>query len=459
MAPKTAGKARARSSAGNPENLKKRPASVSTDCEQRNNKKKCKSIISAMVGVEELPPKVRETLSGLVSPSLCSDNALPPQYRHAAITLVREALVSTEKRLEEERRAAQEKVDGAQEDKAAREAAVVDAEIHLHGLKNTIAESKIAIKESTTSMSTSRKSLKAVQGAQKSSQDKLSTIAAKVEQLHTVEKNVYQPLKGAAAQGRKGQEHLKRIRKLGKDFGFQEALLESVPGVLKKSLDRRRTFDGFVISQLEREFKKNYTEMEGKLQQGEEELHENTNSVQETQALLDESGQSLEESNHKLFKASLAVSPCKKTLVQAKQHVRKFESDVQKYERDLKLAQARLDAFRSGPLDAFKELQKRTLDLLPVGCDPKRAAVSSETDNVSSAVCCKLAQPLTSHLDVTASQKPLPELLPETGDGERTALPRQTDNVSSSCSTLAQLSASHHDVSVSLATTIPWSGE
>merc|ERR1711871_1224774 len=103
------------------------------------------------------------------------------------------------------------------------------------------------------------------------------------------------------------------------------------------------------------------------------------------------------------------------------------------------------------------ELQKRASDLLPVGCGRMDAAVSNETDNVSSVVSSNVAQPSASHHDVLNSQKPLPELLPETGDEERTALPRQTDNVSAlSCTTLAQPSASHHDVSASLATTCPW---
>lgn len=421
MAPKVASKTRARSSVGAPEKAKKRPASVSQESEKSIRKKKCKSIISALVGAEELSPKIRETLSGLVSHSLGVDDGLPPQYRQAAITLVREALASTERRLEEELCEAQKKVDGAQMDKEAREGAVVEAEVHLNDLKNTIIESKIAIKESNTSMGTSRKSLKTLQGALKCSQDQLSTIAAKVEQLHHVERDAYQPLKGTPAQGRKGQEQLKCIQKLGKDFGFQDALLGSVPGVLKKGLDRRRTFDGFVMSQLEREFMKHYTEMEGKLKEGKEELQEHTNAVQEAQALVDDSGHSLKESNQRLDEALVAVSPSKKALMQARQHVRKFESDMQKYARDLALAQARLDDFRSGPLDAFQELVKRASDLLPESCDEKKPA------------------------------------LLESCDDKKAVVPSQTDNASSSlCSTLAQPSISHHDVSASLATTCPW---
>jgi chromosome segregation ATPase len=449
MAPKTAPKAavktRPRSSVGAAENIKKRPASVSEDS---HDKKKCKSIISALVSVEELSPQVRETLSSLVRHSFGVDNGLPPQYMHAAIALVREALVSTEKRLEEELREARKKVDGAQDDKVAREAAVVDAEAHLTRLKNTIIESKTAIKESSTSIGTSRKSLKVLQGAQKSSQEKLNTIASKVDKLHQVEKDAYLPLKESAALGRKGQEHLKCIGKLGKDFGFQEALLESVPGVLKRSLDRRRTFDGFVMTQLEREFMKHYTEMEGKLKESDEELRKHTHAVQEAQALLDESGHCLEESNQRLTEALVAVSPCKKTVVHARQHVRKFEFDLHKYVRDLDLAQARLFAFRSGPLDAFQELQKRFYDLRPEPCDEKRVAMSSNlTDNASSLLHNTLEQPSTSQKLVS---------IPGSCDEVRAALPNQTDNVSSLCSTIAPPSILQHDVSVSLATTCPW---
>jgi len=317
--------------------------------------------------------------------------------------MVREALASTERRLAGELRRTQDKVDGVQEDKVAREAAVTDAEAHLNDLKNTIIDSKIAIKESNTSMGTSRKCLKTLQGAQKSSLEKLNTIAAKVGQLHDVEKDAYQPLKEVAAQGRKGHEQLKCIRKLGKDFGFQEALLESVPGVLKRSLERRRTFDGFVMSQLEREFMKHYTDLEGKLRDSEEEFQEHSHAVKEAQTLLDESGSSFEESNQRLDEALVALSPGKKSLMEVRQHVRKFDSDMQKRVRDLTLAQGRLDAFRSGPLAAFQELQRRVSDLLAGACDETRAAVPSQTGDVSSSLCDTLAQPSASHHDMSAS--------------------------------------------------------
>jgi DNA repair exonuclease SbcCD ATPase subunit len=406
MAPKAAGR-KARigmsSSTGAQENVKKRPASVSAESEKNIQKKKCKSIISALAGVEELSPKVRETLAGLVSHSIGLDSGLPPQYRPAAMTMVREALASTERRLEEELREAQIRVDGAQADKVAREAAVTDAEAHLDELKKTIVDSKVTIKESNTSIGTSRKSLKTLQGVQKSSQDKLIAIAAKVEQLHNVEKDAYQPLKEAAALGRKGNEQLKCIRKLGKDFCFQEALLESVPGVLKRSLDRRRTFDGLVMNQLEREFLKHYTDLEAKLKESEEKLREHSHAVEEAQILLNESQHSLEESSQRLDKASVALSPSRKSLMEVRQHVRKFDSDMQRRVRDLTLAQGRLDAFRSGPFAAFEELQKQASALLVGACDEKQPPVPSQRSDVSPSVCETIAQPSVSHPDVSAS--------------------------------------------------------
>jgi DNA repair exonuclease SbcCD ATPase subunit len=376
---------------------------VSLQSEKSMHRKKCKSIISAVAGVEELSPKIRETLSDLVRHSLGLENGLPSQYRDAALAMVREALASTEKRLEEELQKAQSKVDSAQEDKVAREAAVTHAERHVHDLQNAILESKVAIKESNTSIGTSRKSLKVLQGAQRSSQEKLNALATKVEQLHSVEQSAYQPLKEAAAQGREGHAQLKCIRKLGKDFGFHETLLESVPGVLKRALDKRQTFDGLVMSQLEREFMKHYTDMETKLNDGGKELQEHTHAVQEAQALLDESGKTLEESSQRLSEAMVALSPSRKVRADARQNVRRFDSDLQKLVRESTQAQCRLDAFRCGPLAAFQELQKQASTVSVAARDEKAGVVSSETSNESSSLCTTLAQPTVLPLDKPAS--------------------------------------------------------
>lgn len=396
MAPKAARKTnqtRPRPSSVVQGHAKKRPASTSVQSEKSIHQKKCRSIISAVAGVDELSPRIRETLSDLVRHSLGLENGLPSQYRDAALTMVREALASIEKRLEEELQKAQSKVDGAQEDKEAREVAVTHAECHVIDLQNAIVESKVAIKESNTSIGTSRKSLKALQEVQKSSQEKLHALARKVDQLHNVEQAAYQPLKEAAAQGREGNAQLKCIRKLGKDFGFQESLLESVPGVLKRTLDKRHTFDGLVMSQLEREFMKHYTDMEVKLNEGGKELQEHTHAVQEAQALLEESGKSLEESSRKLDEARADLPPSRKSLTEARQNARRFESDLQRHVRELAQAQGRLDAFRSGPLAAFEELQKRTSHLPVAAHDEKKGVVPSETCNDSSSLCTTLEQP------------------------------------------------------------------
>lgn len=393
MAPKSGKNAnsnRPRSSAVLKRTAKKRPA-VSVQNEKHIYQKKCKSIISAVAGVEELSPKVRETLSDLVRQSFGLENGLPSQYRDAALIMIREALMSTEKRLEENLQKAQSKIDGAQEDKVVREVAVTHAECKVNNLQFAISESKVAIKESNTSIGTSRKSLKALQEAQTCSHEKLNKLATKVEQLRSVEKSAYQPLKEGGAQGRDGHAQLKRIQELGKDFGFQEALLESVPGVLKRTLDKRQTFDGFVMSQLEREFMKHYTEMEVKVNEGGKELQGHTHALQKAQALLDESGQTLEESTQRLEESMVALPLSRKALTVARQNVRRYESDLQKYARDLAQAQSRLDAFRSGPLAAFQEFQTHAPGL-PVAHDAKTGVVLSEACNESS-LCATLVHP------------------------------------------------------------------
>mmetsp|Transcript_119009 Transcript_119009/g.188480 ORF Transcript_119009/g.188480 Transcript_119009/m.188480 type:complete len:385 (-) Transcript_119009:129-1283(-) len=358
MARKIAGRSKKTTSRKSQVSIRKRPASDLQDCSGYNQKKKCKSIMSALAGMDELSPKVRDMISGLVSHSLSIDHALPAPYRQAAVAMMDEALMSTEKRLEDELSEARRKADCAQEDLMTCEAAATDAETRLIDLKSLVAESKSAIKECSKSICASRHNLKALQAAQKASQVKLGMITAQVERLQNVENQAYQPLKESAAQGKKGIDQVHCIQKLGKDFGFHETLLESIPAVLRKDLDKRRTFDGFVMDQLEREFTKHCAAIGEKLKEGEEELQGHSIALQEATSNAVETGRTRDVCNKALAEALTAVSPSKKVLSMARQNARKFASDVKKFERDVAQAQARLDAFRSGALAAFQEFKK-----------------------------------------------------------------------------------------------------
>merc|ERR1719446_903282 len=88
-----------------------------------------------------------------------------------------------------------------------------------------------------------------------------------VEQLRHVEENLYQPLKGAPAKGQKGQKQLNDIQRIGKQLGFQGQVLEQVPAVLKKALDKRKTHDGIVIDDFELEVSKHYVALESDLKE------------------------------------------------------------------------------------------------------------------------------------------------------------------------------------------------
>merc|ERR1711972_36489 len=159
------------------------------------------------------------------------------------------------------------------------------------------------------------------------------------------------------AHGTEGNRQLKGIQKFGKHFGFHEVMLDSVRAVLKKDLEKRRTFDGLVMDQLEAAFIKNYTIMKESLEDGQTEFQEQSEAVQEAQSRVDEAERAHEECNQALAEAQTALSPAKAALVAARRNVRRFASDAQKLVQTLDAAEARLRAFRSGPLASFEELQ------------------------------------------------------------------------------------------------------
>jgi hypothetical protein len=228
----------------------------------------------------------------------------------------------------------------------------------LEELRRTISESKATLKESTKAIDTCRHGLTNAQAAQKASQVKLNSAAAQLGQLQNVDRDMYQPLKARAAHGAEGFKQLKCIEKVGKRFGFPETLLESARAVLKKELDKRRTFDGLVMSELETQFTKNYNIVESVLKDGQAEYQEQIDAAQEAQTRVDEAERAHKGCSQTLAEARAALAPAQATLIAARRNVRRLVPDAQKAMQGLDRAKARLNAFRLGPLVAFEELQK-----------------------------------------------------------------------------------------------------
>merc|ERR1711964_261558 len=97
----------------------------------------------------------------------------------------------------------------------------------------------------------------------------LKTVIKKKERLEATQKKAYGPLKEVRAQGLNGEKRLKDLRKVGKEFGFHQVLLNTMPAILRKQPDRRQTFDGVAMQQFDTEFAKHFNKLDMATKQSE----------------------------------------------------------------------------------------------------------------------------------------------------------------------------------------------
>merc|ERR1719443_1786775 len=197
----------------------------------------CKSIISALSNADELNPRLRDMLACLADLTLGQDNVVPSACTEAADTMVREGLCSAERKLKQDLAVAEARLQEVLVELEARASDVDNAEATQAELRRTVADYKVEIKESTKAIQTCTEGLKAVQDEQKCIHDKLEQAAMKVDQLRSLDEDLYQPLKVAPPPGPHCRKHVNRICKMGKEFGFENSLLEQIPKVLQKGLD------------------------------------------------------------------------------------------------------------------------------------------------------------------------------------------------------------------------------
>merc|ERR1712178_469797 len=113
-----------------------------------------------------------------------------------------------------------------------------------------------SLKNSTRMVATSRDTCEKLEASFKQADVELATQRSKQDELVYAEKTLYAPFKIAPVKGAKGQKQLKGLCQVGKECGFNDVLVNCLPAVLTKQLNKRRTFDALAIQQLDKEFSK-----------------------------------------------------------------------------------------------------------------------------------------------------------------------------------------------------------
>lgn len=323
---------------------------------------KCRNVITKLQRVDGIPDSLREDLAKQACVLLGKRAQKLRVSESEAVTALTEAAEHVREALQTSLVEAHAKIKEADFDKRARESARTDAEANLERLKQAITDERKIVSNLTKFIETKRKAIQTAKTAQTKATAELKAAESKKRSLESVEKDAFGPLKEAFAEGSEGQKRLGVLRRVGKEYGFHSEMMNVMPAVLKKEIDRRQTFDGLVVQYLGVEFARHTDALDLKVKERGSHLTECSSMVQEAHTDLRTAKEEHKAHTRALADAEKALADAKATLLQAKRHSQAFPSDMGKTLRDLSLAKTRVDKFQRGALAALEEVLPAPVD-------------------------------------------------------------------------------------------------
>lgn len=285
---------------------------------------KCRLIADAVAAADWLPQVVRSMLAYLVIPGFATEEHGRHPYQATVLKMLRETLGSIEDSMVKDMETAQAVVNEADANKQGREEKLSMAEQHLADMQE------------------------------------------------------------AAAKGVEGGRSLRDLRKVGKEFGFHDILLHSVPDVLRKTPSRRQTFDHMALDQLEKEFARHLERAMHSVEASRQEVASFEEAVQQSQKLHTAVAERQALASRGVDEAEATAADARSCVDSTRSHLEHFKMEMLQAGHTLENSQACLDSFRTGPLAAFlvlEGLDGREVAPLPSGLGETEEALAPSSGN------------------------------------------------------------------------------
>merc|ERR1719476_836873 len=250
------------------------------------------SIVAAVEGAPEevLPTEVRTMLCNVLGRSLSAPKDQRHELQELVVDMVGETMASIGESLEKAVTDAQAKIDGADADKAAREAAKTEAESQVEALRAAVEEKKSQTVKDAEAVTNARAALTEAQEAQRLGGAASQAAGDKKARLEAAQNDTYLPLRECAvADTAEGRRQLKVLTSVGKEYNFDDSLMRAIPMALNKEPAQRGEFDQTLMKQFADELARRIAEQEAVITSGDSANAEREAAVASAQAKLDES--------------------------------------------------------------------------------------------------------------------------------------------------------------------------
>jgi len=260
-------------------------------------------------------------------------------------------------------------------EKAARQAALEEAEKRLAEAQLVPPEKQTAASTDAAALKAAKQELRLAQGERSTGDAELDDALAKKTKL---EGAIAAHLEVLRTEGG-GKQHVQALRALGKSFGFDLSMLTSLSSwEAKKAPEQRGDFERVVLQQFEAEIRKHVAALEKTLADGEAGKAERAAKVAAAEAAVDAATAQCESSKAALAEAKSVEKAAKDAVAAAKKAVGSFFSDMKVRGDAFDDAKRKLKTFEEGPLAFFGELQE--LAPPPVAPEPEVPEAPAEPE-------------------------------------------------------------------------------
>lgn len=339
----------------------KRPATSDAGASNKKAKaKQCKEIYSAMKGAEGYPALVVQMIGENLANCLGDFKEERHEFQAKVAGMAQEVLASIKAKFEADIAKAEETLAKADAEKATREAAVEETKKATEEKAQATAAAKEEVTSAEASLKAAKQALKTAEQEQKAGDAKVTVDEAKKGKLMSTMESVFLPCKEEALAESAITKGIADLQKLGKEYGFDTALLTSLPSALSKEPASRGDFDGVVVKQVEDELQKRLDTLTAELNEAEPARQARADKVANCKAAV-EAGKMKQESLEKALKDATTAE--KEAVVAAKAAVKAlkaFGPEMKETKGALDEAKESLDDFTSGALKTFTELLEHT---------------------------------------------------------------------------------------------------
>jgi len=316
------------------------------------------------VGLEEavqLPEKVRAMLAGMVRGSLLSYKDHRRACQDEVVEMISSALVGVEERLLREADEAQAKVQSSDTDQARRSEARQEAESRLSELKETAQQTAAAREQGAAALERARLELGRAVAAQEDGNSELAALVLRRERVEEAERDACAPLKERAAGAGEERKLPAALRILGKWFKIDESLVVALPGALRMEPHERTPADVAVVDQVHEHLLAMMTDLSARIADAEPVRAKQAADVEAARVVFDRAKEAWQRSGTDCDEAQARADEASVQVRAAKEATDGFCAEVKDLVESRNASKARLDAFRNGPLAAFRALRERRL--------------------------------------------------------------------------------------------------